>query len=338
MSAIVYGKIPGTLGYSAIASAAPVRGINWRDCADAVNYLLGGRSRSIIPVGGGFGSLPLATTRTLRWTIWPSYQATHRVWTIGLSGGAADEAAPNNITFTDPSGVSSLHPGSSVRDDRRFAFQHIETIDTRTASETAISVTLANAGSLAGIATSVSCFEVCRPDLTIDTNDLGLEAYSFAGGIPIYDGAGYSLGALPESLAGALSLRRTLHQWSVPTADAVTWTGAGALFGYDPPLLDRFLYRGETVVTVPVRVYTRSSVTTTGTIDFAMTSGDTLSIPITANDTGTWRSGSIDVRAEDLSTSNGVRTALDRCTITGTRTSGAGSLYCEAISIAGRDG
>jgi hypothetical protein len=340
MPASVQQQMPGTLGYTAITTSSPVRGVTWVPVADATNYLLSGPCRQIIPQGGGFGALSEGVTSTLRWRIWPSVQATHRVWCVGISGAAEDEAGPQRVAFVDPSSGTASFTCPAFFNWKLQQFQHVETIGARTSSETAISVTLTPAVG-DGIITSISCFEVSRPDLAIDTSDRGLESYSFGGANPIYDGVGYSLGALPESLAAALAMRRTLHQWAVPSADAATFnTGSEvALFSYSPPLLDRQIYRNETQVEITVWVYTRSDATTTGHVTCTMTSGDTCTIAITANDTGTWRSGLISIDAENLAASDGRRsTRWDQCVITGMRDSGAGALYVDSVSISGRAG
>lgn len=326
--------MPSTLGEEAITTAAPVRGITWRDCADAADYLLSGPCRQVIPTCGGFGALGAGDTITLRYKIWTAVQATHRVWTIGIGAPAQDEAPPRRIIFTDPSG------GASTADDvtQTQSFQHIETIATPADGLIEAVITLENTGALAGLISYVGCFEVSRPDLAIDASELGVDPYSFSSGSPIRDAVGYSLGALPESTAAARSLPRTLFQFAVPTDDAITVTGTAApLFSYDPPLLDRQLYRSETQVEVNVHVYTRSSAGTTGTFDLAMTSGDTLSIPVTAADAGTWRTGTILIDAEDLSTADGRRSGVfDQATWTGTRLTGAGSIRLESLLIVGR--
>lgn len=342
MSAVIRPQRPATLGYSAIASAAPVRGVTWQAVADAVNHLLGtGYCRTLIPQTGAQSTIAATTTATLRFKVWPSIQATHRVWSVNMGATAGDEAPPANVIFTDPSGGTTTwnDPGGTGRDYQRGQIWHIEEIATRTSAESVLAPTITTTD--AGVFTGLSCFEVGRPELTIDSSDLGLETASFAGGVPIFDGVGYSLGALPEAQAAALAMRRHLFAWAVPATDTITINSgsAAALFAYDPPLLDRQIYRSETQVEVTVWIYSRSDATTAGKVEFSMTSGGLCTISVPANDAGTWRSGTLAVDAELLSAADGRRsTRFDRCAITGTRTSGAGALYVDSISIVGRAG
>lgn len=325
MAAKVSIRMPGEKRWEPVANGATIRGGTWMAVCDAVNYLLGGTSRTLIP--HSYVGMTDGGTFTLRYKIWPSYQATHRIWMLGLYSTAGE-----NFTFTDPSGGSSTWSifGAQTR-------QHVETISSRTSAVTTLAMSLT--GTDDTHLQSLACFEIVRPSLAVDANDYGAELTSFYGTTPIYDGTGQSLGCLHDSITTALALRRTLFQWAATTVDAIAVTSGSAIpvLSYDVPLLDRQLYRNETQVGVTVWVYTRSGAGTTGEVIFTMTSGGTLTISITAADSGTWRTGTLNVDAEDLSTLDGRRSArFDQCAITARRTAGANSIFVDSISIAGR--
>lgn len=322
-------RMPGTLRMQEVVSAGVVRAPTWQPVAEATNFLNGATCRALIPHccvrntdGGSY---------TLRFKVWPSYQATHRLWLIGLSSTNVE-----SFTFTDPSGGTT---SIATRIDN-FVFQHIETVSSRTDAESVFSLPFTSTDDVQ--IRTIACFEIVRPSLALDTNDHGVEVDSFRGAAPIYDATGYSMGGIPEAITEALGMRRTLFQWAAAgTFDALQSSGSGVttLLAYDIPLLDRQIYRSETQVAVTVWIYTKSSASTTGTVSLTMTSGGTLAIAVTAGDTGTWRSGTISVDAENLAASDGRRSSrFDQCTITSQRTSGAGTIDVYSIGVVGRAG
>ena len=330
MAADVDVQMPGIIVADPVVSGGPIRGSQWAQNARAINYLLGGTSRALIPwchvENGNDGSC------TLRFKVWPSYQATHRIWMVRIYNDVGQE----QVTFTDPSsGTSTFELMEGT-----WTFGHVETIASRTDAETSIALAIETLDLDLVRLVAIACFEIGRPSLALDTNDYGLDIGTFRGGAPIFNDTGLSLGALHDSLEEARGLRRKLFDWTAALSDDALTISSGvsaALLSYDIPLLDRQLYRSETQVEITIWIYTRSGAGTTGDVVFTMTNGDSVTIAVTAADAGTWRSDTVSIDAEDLSAADGRRsTRFDQCAVTGVRTAGANSVYVDAISIVGR--
>jgi hypothetical protein len=326
MAADVDVQMPGIIVPDPIASGGSVRGSYWAQTARALNYLLGGTSRALIPWCHVENSD--AGACTLRFKIWPSYQATHRIWMVRLYGTAAE-----SFTFTDPSsGTSDVFVSGTT------TLGHVETISSRTDAETSIALTYTATDDTQVLA--IACFEIGRPSLALNTSDYGIDVGTFRGGAPIFEATGLSFGALHDSLEEARGFRRKLFDWAgARPFDALEINSGSptALLSYDLPCLDRQLYRNETQVEITIWIYTRSSSGTTGNVVFTLTNGDSVTISVPASDAGTWRSGTVSVDAEDLSTSDGRRSnRFDQCAVTGVRTGGSGSVFIDAISGVGR--
>jgi hypothetical protein len=325
---------------SGVLVGDPVRGPHWSSIAPALNHLLG-RGGTLIPWTSLNESLLKSATHTYRFTIWPRYQATHRVWLVSAVGSSA--ISGSQLTFTDPSGDSSSFVVGEDESWVRSPHLHVEEIAARTSSETQVLVTISNATSPSENATTlgIACFEIPRPELAVDANDYGIDLATIGGGLSIYEDQGKSLGGVGQAISHAVAAtrRRGLFHFARRAGGGNLAFSGGAyaeLLSFRPTFLDRFLYASNTVQTVPVRIYTRSGAGTTGNVRLTMANGDTLTFAITAADSGTWRTGSIDVHAEDLSTADGRRsTTWDTCTVEGQRTAGANSLYLESMSIGG---
>lgn len=339
MPATVLRDDPGTIGRAQIQSGAPVRGITWGAVARAVNFL-NGSPRALIPHCSPNVTLAVADgVQTLSFRVFPSYQATHRLWLAVLEPTAQDEAIGTEFEFTDPSGgTATWRCIGTAGPFAPKAFRHVETVSSRTTSETTLAPTFE---SIAGthVLGRLACFELPRPELAVDANDLGLELGSFRARHWIYDATGRSLGGLPEALAGALSRgRRHMFQWARPATAALafstTSTSYTSVLTYTPELLERYLYNGDTTPTIEVRVL---AWVTGGTGDVAVTmaNGDLNAVAISAT-TPTWTSiTGLNVRAEDLSASDGRRTSADLATIQA-RKNTSGTIYVAGIGIIGR--
>lgn len=328
------------LDRTGIYSGKPVRGggAQWGGYALAANHLLG-RGGALIPVSLVNATLDQNATTTLRFKVWPRYACRRRLW---LSTYRTSAAASNvGIRFTDPSAGTSdlvISPASATP---RFTHLHVEDVATPSASEAALSPTWTELNDkVSPILESVACFELPRTDLTLDTNEYGVDVGSCDPGRIVYVATGKGVGAVSTAVQQALTIaqRAGLFQWAVGTNYAKSSTAAAYenVFLADsvPVLLGRKQYATSTVKKLQVRAYCRAGAATVGKVRFTMTSGASVVLDITSGMSAAWLSGDLDVDCEDLSVSDGRRSArYDKCTIEFYRVSGANPIYVESISI-----
>ena len=322
-----------------VVIADPVKAAGeWYRYGMLSNYLLGRGCTLIAPYAVTI-TVAAAATATIRHSIWPRYQATHRVWTIGMYSTTSDVAV---VTFTDPSGGTHEVRPSTVGEG---VYDFVETISARTSSNVDVSISIAalvGAGSV--VVTSIGCFEVPRPELALDANDQGVDLDTLFGGRPIYDGARQSIGAAAAGISAArtIATRSSLFHWGVNEANARSISGT--LFlplfrdGGAPILLDRKLYNGETVRTINVKAWMEQNLIGGGDtleLRFTMASGDTLTLSQPGL-VGSWVSGSLDVHVEDPTSSDGSRSStFDKCTIEARMTVGSNTAHVDSIAISG---
>lgn len=326
---------------SGIVSGAPVRAGQWTRNARCLNWLLG-RSRCLIPATRVEGSgIAASATATFRVQLWPRAQARFRLWHVVIRAGVGDSATG---TFTDPSGGALDWTYYDVDPSARVVttgFFHVETLPSPWSSTpVADAFTVSNDASSDGpvYVESVQCWELPRLRLNADAADLGVDVDTLGAGLPIYDDVGESIGGVARGIGTAqLYDRRALFYWLRPAngggaeVKSGTWT---ALYEEGPVLQPSMQFRAETLRPCDVYVSAYCDSGTAGEIRFTMTSGDALTLAISAT-SSTWVSGTIDVYAEDLSTSDGRRsTTWDIATVEVRRTSGAGSVWIDSICIA----
>lgn len=336
MSALVKDTCP-LPSVSGVVNADPVRGVTWHDVGAGANHLLG-RGSVLIPTTSIFGdAIEEGTTSTYYLTLFPRYQATHRVWTLGLAPATAGIEAV--VSFVDPSGGSSLwrvNDGTALR-----PFRHIETIGSRTASAVQTTVTLAAAsGKGHALGVSIGCYEVARPELALDANDGGVDLDTLGGGLPIHATLGQSIGGAIDGIEAALSTARrngllyvlagSEAPFSFTTISYVNPLG-GAL-----AVTDRKKYRGETSRAIDVAAYGVTGATTTMDVQIEHDgTGDTLTLSWAAGDAGSWKTGSLTVGVEDLSNARGDGSAAGYVTVSGKRTTGSNAAHLHAACFGG---
>ncbi len=331
---------PPWLSRLGILSGRPVRGQHWKGLALAANHLLG-RGAVLIPHAFCNTQLPKSATTTLRFKAWCSLHATHRLWALTIR--VATATSPSPFVFTDASGGTHAFSVPAGTSGETFRVEFIETVATPSGSEEELVVTFEELDNVSDPDLAfISCTELPRPDLAIDTSEYGVSVDGHSPGRTVHLATGYGPGSVLASLDAAVGIakRAGLFQFARGDSDYLTTTSTSSVpvfaSGAVPILLDRSLFVGDTVRTVPVRVRASSGTATTGEIVFTMGSGDTLTLSITSAMSPTWLSGSIDVHAEDLSASDGRRASTnDDCVITWQRLSGASTLTIQSISIGG---
>jgi len=327
---------PSRLG---IASGKPVRGVQMTGIADALAYLMG-RGNVLLPATHPEGNaIAISATGTYHLQLFEKAQAKHRVWfvrPITASGVAYG-------TFTDPSGgTSTFMAVESPTPEYRVSntgFFHVETITgTRANGPTAVTVTIANGGTSTGtiVVQALACFELPRQSLEGDTYDLGADPDTLRADLPIFDAAYLSIGGLSRGIGNAqLYDPRVLFAYLRASGNGIDYKSGSqaSIFDEGPVVQPSHQFRSETLRGVTAYAYAYCDVGTAGTLKFLATSGDSVTISVTAT-AGTWVSGSFDVYAEDLSTADGRRAATEEIvTVLAQRTSGGGSMWIESVML-----
>lgn len=333
---------PLALSRAGVQSGRPVRGgaAQWASYAAQANHLHG-RGGVTIPWSCIDSDLSIGATQTYRFRVLPRYAATHRTWRFTLATSGAGGLVFG--VFTDPSGGTASYSmsGTWVR-----TYDHVETISSRTASESELAPTfsLDAASTKTARLLAITCVEHPRADLAIDTNDYGTKVSTCQPGGEIADyAAGYSLGsvAVATKSAASLSQRNGLFALSRDTTNALNTTSAAYTrvlpLGADPVIIGRQLYRSATTRTVKVAAYAYGGDgSTTGNLRFTMGSGDSLVLAI-ASATPSWLTGEVDIDSEDFSVgaTGNRQTPGDKCVIEWQRTAGTKAVYLESIGING---
>lgn len=321
----------GVPGFAQFAPGLVVRGSHNAELAESLNATrsVGG---VLVPMTGIKGAVIASTTRTVRMQVLSRSAAKRRVWTLSPVVDTDGIAA---LTFTDPQGVASAMSvsGMVVRDAQSHQF--VETITSPVNGPVAISFTLASA---AGAKSTRGPMVVGCHEVVLDSDrEAAMQALSVGTGMPIYDTSGRSLGGLADLHDAIWQMTgRTLFQHlTFGGSDAYATNSASyvTLVGKTPCLVPK-ARATETTRAMTIYAYTRSDAATTGTLRFTTdVSLSTATIAIPAGDTGTWRSTTLLVHTEDVSTADGWRGGgPDSVTCEGIRNSGAGSIYADSFS------
>lgn len=322
-----------------IYSTRVVRGgaVQWGGFADASNHLAG-RGCALIPHAMSGQDLTVGADETLKFWVWPRYAARRRLW-VSTYINRASAVTGARVTFTDPNSGQSNADVSGIA-GTRVVHQHVEDVGTpsATAGQLAPKWHLDSGASKAVTLLSVSCFELPRPDLVLDTNEYGVERDTLESGRPIFKGTGRGVGAVATAVQAldAVAARNGIFHFARDTsAQLSTTAGAWTPVFLSPPVgLGRKRYTTSTTATVSVYARCSSGAGTTGDLRFTMASGATLTLSITSAMSSSWLNGSLAIDCEDLTVADGRRSSrYDTCTVEWQRTAGANAINLESISI-----
>lgn len=320
-----------------------VRAPTWQDLAGATHWALG-RGAQLIPFGSPCGvALSDGVRYTFEWRVRPRYQTHCRRWTIS----AYADAGGADLTIQAPTGGTILT--QAIGDISRHArpIDYVERLGAQADATTNLTLDIEPTGSDVYIA-SIGCDEIPRLSLGVSANDKGMDLVRLRPSEPIWadeGGADEGLQQLFDSLDVNQEIgRRVGHlAWSVPyladgiSTDAFALSTSSGTFANLFPLAVPFLARPgrlsaagvlPTTQNLAVHVHARNSVAgTSGEVRVTMASGASTTIAITGTSYA-WFSGTIAVHAEDMTTSDGRRSATwDDATIEHRRSAGAGTVH-----------
>lgn len=316
-------------------SGATVTGNDWTAIGGAYNGLLGSDS-ALVPFHVPQVSIAASSIQAFSYTIWPRYQATHRLWIVSA------QVATNvgSFTFTNPSGGVASSSVSAASGQRAQIF--FEAVSSRSSLERQITAAISVAAGSAPVTIyGIGCWEIPRSDLVVGgnnvrTSDSGEVVESLAAGMTIGDSTtGTSLGTVPRQVELLrYHARRTGLFAAAPFASSISSTFANVLQA-PPEVLARKLYAESTQGIMQIGAVVRSSDSATGgEVRVAMSSGAAITMPIPAGaSAGVVLRDQIAIDCEDLSTSDGRRSSRsDFVTIQLRRTSGSGTVYLDCIN------
>lgn len=288
-----------------IVVGAPVRGRLARELAHLLHWC-NAHGMQVIPA-----HCPLVAfngTTTLRYRMAPQGRAITRVWVVLLSqpeafsGGTTparvEMQAPDSVVHTiTPDTVTSVTLAHTmVRED----------LTAKSEAEQVLTLTFSyKAGTALATIESVACWELPRAILTQDTYDRGVDLETCQAGQPIYDSIGKSLGAITRNLAYSWP-RRSLIQYSG------YWMlfSAGTFTDFTPlaePCLPHKTLRADTTLTCKWAIYVKTAAATTGEVRVTTGIDGTTATETIATDTsGGWITGTIALRCDDPTTSDGL--------------------------------
>lgn len=336
MTALVPTRFPFP-SRAGIASGKPVRSIQHAPLLDAMLYLRG-HARVLVPATAMEYALPASTTHTYTIPMQLASWMTRLQWFLRMrvTTGTA------TVVFTDPSGGTTTHTIGALDAEvypRVSGAFHLEAITPGTdtgyaAPARTVTFQRTDAGAGSVYIDTLACASLSRISLDYSADDLGVDPATVRADMPIVDASYLSLGGVAALMAdqddttGHGYHDRALFAWSRPQGHGVAVTSAWAdLFDEGPTVQASHRHIGETLR----RIYCMATgkVTSSGDtleVRFTAASGDTATVNVTATSSGTWgTAATLDVYAEDLSTSDGRRSSTDEIVTIDARVTGAGA-------------
>lgn len=282
-----------------VYAGAPVRGKDWQRMADVANSIAAIPVQRV-PVTYIDQQVSTGGSVTLEFRSASQGTATHRLWTVQFQApGAAVVGTVQGEAFSYNTGPAEI----SVIESQ-----------TRSTSSDALTLTVTVDASSPAVARIlfVSCYDLPRGELQLDTTDYGVEQVSCAPRAAIIDrGAGESVRGVDQAIAQLETrLRRNILQWSTTTTgilglsstDSTTFQTLGTAAALAPSF--------ENAATRAVETWAYAS----GNGEVRLTTAsDTVTISF-ASGSYVWQQGSdIQVRAESLANTGG--TPEDEVTI-----------------------
>jgi hypothetical protein len=340
MSAVVpYKRTETRIGDILIGE--PVRAQTWRETAMLLHWLRA-HGMHVIPAHAPQMQLTATSTpESLFYRIQPQGLAIARVWVIVLR--QEEPTGPPTPAFVDvtlPNAtVSRQSPGLGAH--RAILF---EALSSKSAAQADVELIFERTSGSANVwIESVSCYELPRGVLTLNTTDYGVDFETVRPGAALIDGDNGSIGAIAENLTRAISWpRRMLWQQSFPLIDsdpggAGNPTSAVDLFELPIPVLPRRVAVGDTTfqATWNIRAVCEGAGDTFVATITSGNNSNTDTIQFAGVTTEAWgTNGTIELDCEDVSKVDGVPSGgLETVQIAVHRTAGTGKVSVRSVAL-----
>jgi hypothetical protein len=223
---------------SGIVVATPVGSREWKAAAFLANFLHG-KGACLVPTCAPHQQLSDTDTSTFRFWCRPRKSAIQRVWLLTFSSstyGAGEVSAPPGV------GTATVSIGHG-----RASVAYVENLSARSNTEQEISIKITAAESETLTIETISCWEMDRAILNLDTDDYGVDVETLSVLQPIRDADNTSIGGVVDALENADARRVSLFQWSLGDG-AITSASSlpTAVMPLDVPILAAKQYRTDT--------------------------------------------------------------------------------------------
>lgn len=333
---------------AAVRCAAPVSARTWQNVAQNVNYALG-HGMQIVPLHTpqtGATSVPKNNSREFHFRVEPRAQALARIWSVVVQPSGTGRG---EYTITAPAGTGTAVVAYASDRDTMAPVTYTEYLSAQSAAETEISIRIAVGNEATDQdlqVMAIGCFEVPRAQLAMSSTDYGVDIETCGHRQPIYDAtsAYVSISGVSSSLYQARqSCRRSLLQQSYGSDTTTAWSTASTSYvdvtEGAVPMLNRYLYNGDNQRPARFKVYCRHSaggVSCSVRLTMSRSAGTTTATFTPTTSFAWWpaTAGSIDIDAEDMSSSDGLRSStFDNARIEAKLDSASGTFYIGAVSV-----
>ncbi len=323
MSGVVPPK-RGLVDSTSILSGKTVSARTWQSIGSLTNWTLG-RGLNVMPAYSPQITLVATNTYSIAVSWEPHYQAKERVWgfhfrnAVANTPGTAKVILPTNVS-ADISGAEYVAPSADATQTYSPFDSHYVREPIAQASavyENKFTIEPQNSGDL--VWEMANCWELPRPTLEIDADNLGTDLARIRAGQPIRQ---TDLNAIHATYPNMLQAGwRHFFFWGVPYHDGTSnitsfavkqgntsgWVDA---FAAGIPTLPRKYYRNASTTNVKLKVYAWNSAGNSGNV--RMTSpeaGESSAINITATSPAWSSTVTLATDTEDLTASDGIGSA-----------------------------
>lgn len=333
---------------AAVRCAAPVSARTWQNVAQNVNYALG-HGMQVVPLHTpqtGSMSVPKNSNREFHFRVEPRAQAMARVWSIVAQPSGVGRG---QYTITAPAGTGTSVVAYASDRDTMSPVTYVEYLSAQSAAETDLSIRIAVANAAADQdlqVLAIGCFEIPRSQLAQNATDYGVDIETLGHRQPIYDAtsAYVSVSGVSSSLYQARqSCRRSFLQQSYGSDTTTAWSTTSTSYADVTegavPMLNRYLYNGDNQRPARFKVYARHSaggVSCSVRLTMSSSAGTTTATFTPGTSFAWWpaSAASIDIDAEDMDDSDGIRSGVfDNARIEAKLDSASGTFYIGAVSV-----
>lgn len=228
------------------------------------NYLRG-RGKTLVPMFSPDVSIPAGSTYTFQFRVKTSVVARLRVWQIFHWNSSASRPGLIQVRAPASSGTAKLSPVGPARGVYGSYTEYVESF-TGSGTESTISLEITVNSPDAVNIYGISCVELPRGELALDSSDLGIDVNTEAAREPIINEGNRAIAGVAAVLGDTENGRRGgLVYWATDTTAALVESAGvntrfiGGSAGLDVSILGRRIGFADTTATASWRVYCKTA-------------------------------------------------------------------------------